>query len=214
MVAWLCAWLRHLLRRRAVDRDLDAELNACAEIIIAEEVGAGASPEAARRQALLVLGGLEPIKERVRSAYPAAAVHRLLRDLRYGLRILRGRPLFAATAVISLALGIGATSAVYAWGSAMFFRHPLDVADPTRLVALFVDDDDPATDYNIISPPHFREVERASPELFSGMGGAFRFWASLSGPAGARAVTVEYVTAGFDFLRLCDDVGMVVGVGK
>lgn len=190
-------WFRHLFRRSASDAALDRELQACVDILTAEKIQAGLPPAEARRQALLETGSLDVIKEHVRDGRPGAAIQALRRDLRQALRGVLRRPFFAATAVLSLSLGIGAATAVYSWGSAMFFRVPTGVPDPQSLVAVFLDDDDPDTDYNIISIAHLEEL-RASQTVFSDIAGTVRRRAALA-VDGRRAqeTTVEFVTGGF-----------------
>jgi len=186
-----------VLHRRAVDSALDDELEACVEILTAEKIRAGASPEEARRLALRETGDLHRVKASVREGRAGALTQAFLRDVRYAIRTLTRRRLFATTAVVSLAVGIGSSTAVASWGRNMFFSDPAGVADPRALIAIYVDDHDPSTDYNIVPFPHFRDVERAGASVFAGIGGAHPFWASLSGPEGARAGTVSYVTGGF-----------------
>jgi predicted permease len=120
----------------------------------------------------------------------------IARDLRYAVRSLLRRPLFSATAVLSLAVGIGTATAVYSWGSYMFFRPPTGVPDPHSLVAVYLDDRDPQTEPNILSLPHYDEL-RTAQTVFTDMGGAFRYWASLSAGPRAQEVTVEFVTGTF-----------------
>jgi predicted permease len=187
--------LRHYFRPEVIERELDDELRASLDIMASDAVCRGASPAEAKRRAFLELGGAEITKERVRPVLPGFWMHSIIRDIRYAVRRLARRPLFTATAVVSLALGIGAATAVYSWGSQMFFRDPPGVAAPKELVAVFLTDRDPEA-YTIVSLPHFQEL-RAAQTVFSDMAGSFRFPVSFGLANGAREATVEFVTGTF-----------------
>jgi putative ABC transport system permease protein len=127
--------LRRLLGRGRLERELDAELRDHLERSVADEVRAGASQEEARRRAALALGGVEQVKEACRDARGTRLLEDLASDLRYGLRLLRKSPAFTAVALISLALGIGANTAIFTLIDSLILRA-LPVRDPGRLVRL------------------------------------------------------------------------------
>ena len=101
------------LRWRRLDADLESEILAHLELAEREAVARGLSPEEARRAALLEFGGVEQIKENHRDARGVTWLEHALRDFRHGLSDLFRHPGFALTAVGILALGIGATTAVF-----------------------------------------------------------------------------------------------------
>ena len=125
----------NLFRRSRVDHDIDAELQAHIGMRIDANVAAGMSAEDARRDALLRFGNRTMTKERVAASDTTLSFADLGRDLRYAGRQLRRSPGFALTAILTLALGIGANVVVFGVLNAMILR-PLNVAGADRLLEL------------------------------------------------------------------------------
>ena len=94
-------------------RDLDAEVAGYFDMLVDEKIAAGMHPDEARRQARLEMGGVDQVKESVRAVRPAAWLDTIARDVRYSVRLLAKTPAFSFTAIVVLALGIGANSAVF-----------------------------------------------------------------------------------------------------
>jgi predicted permease len=132
----LAVWYRNLFRRPRVEQELDDELRAYQDLLVAEKTGMGMSPEGARRAAALELGGMEQVKEEVRDVRAGAWLFDLGRDLRYAARVLRRRPGFAGIAAVTLALGVGATAAIASLVYALF-RQSLPFPDADRLVHIY-----------------------------------------------------------------------------
>jgi hypothetical protein len=102
----------------------------------ADRMRDGASTKEARRSAVLHLGGVEPIKERVRAGRHGAWLDQIARDVRYGLRQVRRNPAFSAIAIATLTLGIGVNTAMYSAVDAVLIR-PLPYVDADQLVMIW-----------------------------------------------------------------------------
>lgn len=126
--------IRALLQRSRVERELDEELQAYVEAAIEDKLRRGMSVDAARRAAMAELGSSNAVKHKVWSSRWESSFDNFFQDLRLGLRSLMRRPGFTAVGVISLALGIGANSAIFTLIDQVLLRK-LPVKDPQQLVA-------------------------------------------------------------------------------
>jgi len=129
--------LRSLFRNGKVEKELAAEIQFHLENQVAEHIAQGMSPQEARYKALRELGGVERYKEECRDALGVRLLRDLLQDVRYGLRQLRRSPGFTASAMLTLALGIGANTAIFQLLDRIVLR-PLPVRDPHQLIRLQV----------------------------------------------------------------------------
>ena len=150
-------WYQRLFRRGRTERQLDAELRFHLEQQIANYIAAGMAPEEARRGARPEFGGLDQVKEECRDVGAARFVEALLQDIRYGLRQLLRSPAFAAAAIATLAVGIGANTAIFSFVDAVLLK-PLPYPHPERIVSVF--ERSPGGFRNSISTLNFLDWKR------------------------------------------------------
>lgn len=193
-------------RRRIAD-ELREEIDAHLELEIQDSVSRGMTPESARRQ----FGNRTLIQERAGEVWGFPAVEIFLHDLRYGLRMLRRSPGFAAVAVLSLALGIGANTAIFMVVDALMLRT-LPVRDPAQL-ALFKRIETNGAIYNF-SYPWFERFRRQS-TVFSDVSGSWiidRYNVRASGTPGPR--DSEQVSVALASGNYFSNLGIQAAIGR
>ena len=142
-------WLRAITRRSRVESEMDAELRFHMETRAEDLARGGVARDEALRRARIEFGGVELAKEECRDARGGNFFDTSFRDLRYGARTMLRAPGFTATAVMALALGIGANAAIFSVVNAVLLR-PLAYNEPDRLVTLLHDGSNPVAVANYI----------------------------------------------------------------
>ena len=130
-----------LFRKRKLDDDLSEELAAHIEMATEDNIRAGMNPGEARRQAMIRFGGLEAVKELHRDTRGMPLFESVARDVRYGIRIFRKNPGFSLAVIFTLALCIGANTAIYSMLDALIFK-PLPFPESDRIVSVYTREDD------------------------------------------------------------------------
>jgi putative ABC transport system permease protein len=197
-VADIRAWLARLLGlfgRRRPDSDVLNELNAHLDQLVDDNVHAGMTPDEARRAALAASGGLVQAKEAYRDRLSLPSVETTMIDLQYAWRMLRKTPGFSAVAIATLALGIGANTAIFSVINAVLIE-PLPFKDPSRLVALWEEQARRPGRPNPIGPANYlRWRERA--QSFENMSLFTGTRLNLTGAGAPVELAVHVVSTGF-----------------
>jgi hypothetical protein len=175
------------------ERELADEIESHLQMHIDDNLRAGMLPGEARREAILKLGGVEPVKEAYRDRGTIPVVENLLRDTRYAIRQLRKNPGFTATAVLVLGLGVCASVAIFAFVDATFIK-PLPYRDPARLVGLF--ETVQLCPRCPLSYPDYLDWKRLN-KVFTAVDAFEGTGFSMRTGAGAEMVRGARVTAGF-----------------
>ena len=169
MPVWsrLASLWRNLSNKDRVEQELTEELEAYLEMLTEARTRDGLSPEEARRTALLEMGGVEQVKERVREGRMGRLLETIWQDLRYGARALRKQPAFTLVAVITLALGIGVNTTIFSVINSLLLK-PLPFPEAERLVMVWQSKADDPESRNIVSAPNFRDWQGQN-SVFAGM---------------------------------------------
>ncbi|HJQ24976.1 MAG TPA: ABC transporter permease [Blastocatellia bacterium] len=131
----LSSFWRNLFRKERVERELSEEVAAYLDLLIEAKLDQGIEPAAARRQALIEIGGVEQVKESVREVRMGHYLETLSQDLRFAVRVMAKQPVFTLVAVLTLSLGVGATTAIFSVVNAVLIRR-LPISDPERVVTI------------------------------------------------------------------------------
>src|SRR5215469_15143861 len=202
------AWFHRclgLFRKRGRDAEFSAELESHLQLHIEDNLRAGMTPEAAGRDALMKLGGIEQTKENYRDQRGLAFLDTTLQDLRFAFRTLRKSPGFTAVAVLTLALGIGANSAIFSLVDSVLLR-PLPYRDASRLV--WIADEMPGHFFVVMEADYFgwRKCNHAFEDLAAYQSGDML---TLTGVGDAEQIHAGHAT--YNFL---DVLGVTPRLGR
>lgn len=193
---WLRGLLRRLrvfVRRGAAERELDDEIRLHIELETAAGVARGLSPTAARRSALHGFGGVDRFKDEARDARGWSVLDELARDARVAVRMLRRSPQFTLAAVVTLALGIGANTAIFTVVDAVLLRAS-PFADPERLVMIWETDRDSHTSHEPASWPDIIDLRQRS-RTMAAIGAVNAMDGTLTGAGDPERIAILGVTA-------------------
>ena len=190
--------LRSLFRRQQVEQELDEELQYHLERKIEENLARGLTPEEARYAAMRAMEGLDQQKEQCRDMRQVNYVDNFLQDVRYGLRMLAKSPGFTVVAVITLALGIGSTTALFTVVRSVVLR-PLPFQDQARLLRLYEHSSDDKFPYNAVAGGVFDEWKKQS-HGFSSLAIVTEASYNLSGMGGQLPEKVGAVQCSWNLL--------------
>ncbi len=206
MIRGLRAVWRNIFRREQLERELEEELRAYVELVSADKVQTGMTPPEAYGAARRGTGGMEHVKQRVRDARMGISLDRLMQDLRYAWRTLVKNPGFSAVAIVTLALGIGANTAIFTLVQGILLRS-LPVADPSHLYRIGDKNDccyynnfeNENGDFDLFSYDLYLQFKQSASEfeqLAAVEAGGERF-SVRSGNAAARPMRAEYVSGNY-----------------
>ncbi|HSH38929.1 MAG TPA: permease prefix domain 1-containing protein, partial [Chthoniobacterales bacterium] len=156
--------LRNVTRKRHMDRDLTEEISAYMAMSVEDKMKQGITEEEARRAAAMELGGVEQVKEEVRAGRAGSGLESFIMDVRYGMRSLLKKPGFTITAVVALALGIGANTAIFSVINGVLLRS-LSYANPEKIVMVWEHKGRSDNRKNVISPANFLDWKSQSKTL-------------------------------------------------
>jgi putative ABC transport system permease protein len=184
---------RSLFRRKSVETELDDELRFHFERHVQKYERSGLTRDDALRRARLEFGGLDQVKEECREARGVHFMEELIQDVRYGLRMLRKSPGFTAVALLTLALGIGANTAIFSVVYGILLR-PLPYQDSARLLVL--NETTPKVGMVSVSYPDFLDW-RAQSQAFSQMAAVGEVTFNLAGVNQPENISGEAVSSNF-----------------
>jgi predicted permease len=203
--------LRSLFCWAQLNQELDDELRDHLERRIEEYIARGMAPEQARRRARLDLGGIEQTKDNCRDARKVNWIQDFTQDIRYGLRMLRKSPGFTTVAVLTLALGIGANTALFSVVNGVLIKS-LPYPYPEQLVWLA--ESKPNFASGSISWPNFRDWLKEN-HTFAGMSLYRSYSFNLTGAGEAEQVQGRYITSDlFNILGVKPVIGRTFAPGE
>lgn len=195
---WLRVWMLRLValfRRRRLEEQLSEDLRTHIEMLATENLAKGMSPEEARYAAERAFGNMAQIKEDAHDIWVWRSIETLLQDLRYGLRQLRRYPAFTCVAIATLALGIGANTAIFSVIDAVLL-NPLPYPNASRLVMIWEQNPERGWFHNIVSAADFVDWRKQN-HVFTQMAAIEDVSYDINGTGEPMEVQGEQVSADF-----------------
>jgi len=197
----------NLFRTGRVERELTEEVRSFVEMTIDKKIASGMSLDEARRQTLLELGGTTQVKEKVRQVRLGHHLETTMQDIRYGVRMLLKKPGFTIAAMIALALGIGANTAMFSLVHALSL-NPLPFPNIDRLVMVYESVPSPGLDHISMPGATFLDLQKQN-HSFEDIA-TYRFWGgNLTGGDKPERVEGYFVT-----VNLLDVLGVKPTLGR
>jgi len=187
--------LRNTVHKKQVDRDLTEEVGSYVELLMEKKMKQGMNEDEARRAAMVAVGGVEQVKEEVRSNRTGFAIETLFQDVRYGLRALRKKPGFTLTAVVALALGIGANTAIFSVINGVLLRS-LAYRDSDNIVMVWEHSFQRNRSQNSVSPANFLDWQKRSAS-FQQLAATWDTRVNLTSAGEPEELLVQRVSADF-----------------
>ena len=209
--------LRTLFSRRRLDRETDEEVRAHLDLLTEEYKRRGMSPEDARNAARRQFGGVARLKEDLRERRGLPWLDILLRDIRYAFRAMRRNPIFTATAIVTLALGIGANTAIFTLTNQILLRV-LPVKDPGQLSLFewrgqFIGGTSRGGN-SAFSYPMYTDLRDGNPGVFTGIAARWQEGVDVSNRGPAQRAAAELVSGNyFQVLDVTPALGRILTPG-
>lgn len=188
-------WWKNPFRKRSLDPQYDSELRFHIEKLREENIAAGMTPEEARRRAVLEFGGAEQIKEELRDVQRILILETTVKNFRWALRFVRKSPSFSIVVILTLALGIGANSAVFSAIDAVLLR-PLPFPEGDQLMSLHQYNPKVKTPQTQLAPVRLEDWNRLN-STFQAIAGYYTEPGSETSGALPEKVTEAFVTRRF-----------------
>ena len=185
--------LRSMIRRDAIEDGLNEEIRFHIDQQTEKNIARGMTPAEARRQAMVRFGGLERVKEDTRDEFRPALFEDFLRDLRYGARALLRAPGFTAVATLTLALGIGANTAIFSVVNAVLLK-PLSYREPDRLVFVWERNVAIGKDRDFVAAPNYLDW-KAQNTVFEALGAYRTGGFAMTGAGEPESVTAVFLSS-------------------
>jgi predicted permease len=211
--------IKNLFRKSKTERELQDELQAHLQLHINDNLERGMSPDEARKQAIIKLGGMEQTKELMRDQQTLPLLETFLQDTRYALRIMKKSPAFTCVAILTLALGIGANTAIFSVMRQVLLQR-LPVSHPEELVLLYSPgprdghvSSDEGDGSESFSYPMYLDL-RDKNSVFSGLAAKADFPISISVRGQTERASAELVSGNyFDVLHVLPALGRLIEPG-
>jgi len=202
--------LRSLVRRNTVETELADELQFHFEKQVEKHIQSGLGREEAVRRTRLLFGGVDQVKEECREARGIELLEVIFQDIRYALRTLRKTPTFTLVAILTLALGVGANTAIFSIVNAVLLR-PLPFAEPDRLVRIYFNNPGLGLHGVLYSVPELEDV-RNRPGVFEYVTGTERGSIDMTGVAHPQRLEMVTSSANyFSMLGVTPQIGRLFG---